>query len=191
MLSMRNMMKPSHLFTLAILTPVGLLALGSVSGGIWIALALIYLTILVSGFDQLIQQVIPAQEFPNGVGLSVTLALAHFALLPLVVFALAGDTQTMPEKLGLFFAAGLFFGQVSNANAHELIHLGGGAGRQLGRLVYASVLFGHHSTSHPAIHHRPPAQPAPFPWPPGRSRHNLPHPGRMCPQRHGLFREER
>ena len=58
------------------------------------------------------------------------------------------------EGVALFLAAGLFFGQVGNANAHELIHRGGRGFRLLGKWVYISLLFGHHCSAHRLVHHR-------------------------------------
>ncbi|MBE0414514.1 MAG: alkane 1-monooxygenase [Yoonia sp.] len=148
------MITPMRLFTLATLAPTCLIAGAAISGGIWVAMAVFYLTALTSILDRLVQIAAPTQEFPSGNGLSVTLALAHFALLPLVVAGLAGDGPGAWEKLGLFFAAGLFFGQVSNANAHELIHRGPRHLHRLGMWVYITLLFGHHTSAHVLVHHR-------------------------------------
>ena len=57
-------------------------------------------------------------------------------------------------KVGLFVAAGFFFGQISNSNAHELIHRGGRFMHRLGKWVYISLLFGHHTSAHVLVHHR-------------------------------------
>lgn len=154
MLTMRNMMTPMRLFTIVTLAPVCLIAAAAIYGGIWVGLAVFYLTALTSILDRLVQIAAPAQEFPTGNGLSVTLALAHFALLPLIVTGLADDGLGAWEKLGLFFAAGLFFGQVSNANAHELIHRGARHLHRLGMWVYITLLFGHHTSAHVLVHHR-------------------------------------
>lgn len=45
-------------------------------------------------------------------------------------------------------------GQVSNANAHELIHRSDRWLFGLGKWVYVSLLFGHHTSAHPKVHHR-------------------------------------
>ena len=160
MLTMRNMMTPMRLFAIATLAPAALIGLGAVFGGIWVALAVFYLTAFTSALDRLVQKVSPAQEFPNGDALSVTLALAHFALLPLVIVALAGESLSFWEKAGLFFAAGLFMGQISNANAHELIYRGQRRLHRLGMWVYITLLFGHHTSAHVLVHHRHVATPA-------------------------------
>ena len=145
------------LFVPITLIPVGLIGMATVWGGVWVALALLYLTALTATLDLIIARVakpLPDSEFPAATGLSVVLALAHFGLLGLVVWALAGDGLGWAEKLGLFAAAGLFFGQVSNSNAHELIHRPGRALHRLGMWVYVSLLFGHHTSAHPLVHHR-------------------------------------
>jgi alkane 1-monooxygenase len=50
--------------------------------------------------------------------------------------------------------AGLWFGQVSNPMAHELIHRSNRVRYGLGVAVYTSLLFGHHSSAHRLVHHR-------------------------------------
>jgi alkane 1-monooxygenase len=147
MLMIRNMTKQMRLFAIATLMPVGLLVLAATIGGIWVLGAVLYLTALTSALDRMISIISPSSEFPSGDGLSILLACAHFGLMPLVVLALAGDALTLLEKLGLFFAAGLFFGQVSNANAHELIHRSKRWLHQLGMWVYVTMLFGHHTSA--------------------------------------------
>ena len=145
------------LFATVTLIPVGLIGLGAVWGGVWVALALVYLTGFVATLDQFITRAakpLPDSEFPAATGLSVTLALAHFGLLGLTVMALAGAGLGLAEKLGLFAAAGLFFGQVSNSNAHELIHRPQRWLHRLGMWVYISLIFGHHTSAHPLVHHR-------------------------------------
>nr|WP_089994449.1 alkane 1-monooxygenase [Cognatiyoonia koreensis] len=150
-------MRSMILFSLATLLPVPLLALGAVSGGWCTALALVYLTGLTFTLDTLIKIVtppVPESEFPAANGLSVVLAVLHFPLLGLIVFGLAGDTLSTVAKIALFLAAGMYFGQVGNSNAHELIHRGARHLHQLGKWVYISLLFGHHTSAHPLVHHR-------------------------------------
>ena len=153
MLTIRNMNPAIRLFSVATLTPALLIGAGAVMGGIWIVLAVIYMTAFISILDRVIAHVSPDSEFPSGTGLNVILALAHLTLMPIVVLALAGDTLTTLEKAGLFFATGLFMGQVGNANAHELIHRSGRLLHRLGMWVYISMLFGHHTSAHVLVHH--------------------------------------
>ncbi len=147
-------------FALATLTPALLLALGAIWGGVWIAVALVYLTAMTSLLDRLIKRETQAGEAAFDNVLSVTLAFTHFALIPLVVWALAADHLSLLGKAGVFFAAGLWFGQVSNANAHELIHRSTHSLHRLGMWVYITLLFGHHTSAHVLVHHRNVATPA-------------------------------
>ena len=145
-------------FSIAALTPVGLLALASLFGGLWTVAALAYITALAFSLDQLVafarSPENPEAEFPDANALSVVLALAHFALLPLAVWALSNGQNIWWERLCIFFAHGLFFGQVSNSNAHEMVHRTDATLRRLGTWVYISLLFGHHATAHVKVHHK-------------------------------------
>ncbi|HRM75072.1 MAG TPA: alkane 1-monooxygenase, partial [Paracoccus sp. (in: a-proteobacteria)] len=85
---------------------------------------------------------------PGTDGLSVGLAGLHFALLIAGLAALSGDGLGPAARIALFLALGLFFGQVSNSNAHELIHRGSRGLFRLGAAVYVSLLFGHHTSAH-------------------------------------------
>ncbi|SEO02625.1 alkane 1-monooxygenase [Salinihabitans flavidus] len=145
-------------FTIATLTPVALLTAAALAGGIWPLAALLYLTGFTYAMDRLVRGAAARRgaggEFPAGDALSVTLGLAHLALVPLAVWAIGGPSGLSPAARVLaFFAFGLFFGQVSNANAHELIHRAARWPRRLGTLVYITLLFGHHASAHPLVHH--------------------------------------
>lgn len=147
------------LFAAATLIPLPLLVLAATFGGLWAALALLYLTVFTFALDQLIPLVMPnapeGAEFPAANELSATLAIAHFGLLPLGVWAVSGGSGLNGlERIACFMAFGLFFGQVGNSNAHELIHRSGRFLHGLGKWVYISLLFGHHTSAHPRIHHR-------------------------------------
>lgn len=145
-------------FSAATLIPVLLSICAALLGGIWPAAALIYMTILSYGLDMLVQWArdpVDAQaEFPAANTLSVILAFAHFTVLPLTIYALSHSQLTPWEKLALFLAVGQFLGQVSNSNAHELVHRSNRFLRHLGTWIYISVLFGHHASAHPKVHHR-------------------------------------
>ncbi len=144
------------LFTVATLTPLALICAASVYGGGWAALALLWMTGITAGLDELVKRVSPqhsGEEFPAVNGLSVLLALGHFGALGLTVWALSGDGLAPLAKVGLFLAMGLFAGQVSNSNAHELIHRGARGLHRLGMWVYISLLFGHHTSAHVLVHH--------------------------------------
>lgn len=142
--------------TVTLTAPV-LIALGAIWGGFWAIVALIWMTALVASLDELIAVTLPSvdgDEFPAADSLSVSLAVAHIILWVIVVAALAGWGDLMTwEKLVVFTAAGLFMGQVSNSNAHELIHRPGHWMRHAGRWIYISMLFGHHFSAHTLVHH--------------------------------------
>ncbi len=158
MIIIRNMTRPSF-FAIATLTPTLLLAIAALTGGIWVWLSVLHITVLVALIDRLAPTATEGTEFPAGDTLSVTLALGHFVLIILTMMGLTGDVLTTAEKIGLFFAAGLTFGQISNANAHELIHRSSRALHRLGMWVYVSLLFGHHTSAHLLVHHRHVATP--------------------------------
>ncbi len=145
-------------FALAALVPVPLLLAGSLVGGLWPWVALGYLTALTWVMDTLVARAAPdaaeGVEFPAADGLSVALGLAHLVLLAVAVTVLAGGHLTWPERIGVFLGHGIFFGQISNANAHELIHRGSRLLHGLGVAVYTSLLFGHHASAHRLVHHR-------------------------------------
>ncbi len=145
-------------FWIATTIPVVLLALGGLLGGLWAVAALVYMSGLIHVMDRLVQGAAAKTgddgEFPSGMRLSLMLGLAHFPLMVIAVLALAGVTGiSLGAKICCFLAFGLFFGQVSNANAHELIHKPARFARRLGMWVYISLLFGHHTSAHTKVHH--------------------------------------
>lgn len=145
-------------FWIATTLPVALLTLAGLWGGVWAVLALIYMSGLIHVMDRLIDGAVAKTgadgEFPSGLGLSLLLGLLHFPLLGIGVAAIAGLTEiSLGAKISCFLAFGLFFGQVSNANAHELIHKAGRFPRRLGMWVYITLLFGHHMSAHTKVHH--------------------------------------
>ena len=140
------------IYVIASLTPAALLAAACILGGIWPVLAVLSMTVVVFFLDKL-GRVIPVQE-ADGRWLSYTLAAAHFVLLLLGVWSLgAAPYLSGWDKLLIFFGLGLFFGQISNSNAHELIHARGRLPRRIGAAVYISLLHGHHVSAHLRVHH--------------------------------------
>jgi alkane 1-monooxygenase len=150
-------------FTLATLGMVALLALGLLGVPPFPAVALAYITVFTYFLDRiggLVGPDHPGAEFPAGDGLAVALGLLHFPLLYGGVVVLASDTGwSTADKVLIFIALSLFIGQVSNANAHELIHRTPRALRRLGVAVYSSVLFGFHASAHVRVHHQHAATP--------------------------------
>lgn len=146
-------------FALATLAPLPLLAAGLAWGGAWVLAALGYMTVLTAALDLLARRAAAdapeGVEFPGAGGLLVGLAVAHLIALPGAVHAVAGDSGLSGwERAALFLGFGLFFGQVSNPVAHELIHRGDRWLFRLGMAVYTTMLFGHHTSAHRLVHHR-------------------------------------
>lgn len=147
------------LFPVVTLAPLPLIALAAVQGGVWVVVALAWMTVLTFVMDQLVAVATPPDadpeaEFPAADLLCVALGLGHFALLALVVLAVGRGTHGFAADAGVVVAAGLWFGQVSNSNAHELIHRGARPLHALGKWVFISLLYGHHTSAHVLIHHR-------------------------------------
>ncbi|GAA4224322.1 alkane 1-monooxygenase [Sagittula marina] len=143
-------------FTLATLGMVVALTLAMTLGAPFALIALLYITVFTYGMDKLTALAAPDHpdaEFPAGDALSVTLGLLHFPLLYGGVWVLAEGDLALSDRLALFLALALFLGQVSNSNAHELIHRAPRWMRRLGVAVYSSVLFGFHASAHPRVHH--------------------------------------
>ncbi|MCU0802406.1 MAG: alkane 1-monooxygenase [Rhodobacteraceae bacterium] len=150
---------PMTLFAAASLAPLPLFAAGLWLGGPWVLAVFLYMTAFAALMDQALPFVAgdaeEGSEFPAADALLVALAIGHLAAFPTVVWAIAGESGLgFWEKAGLFLGAGLWFGQVSNPMAHELIHRGNRWLFRLGALVYVSMLFGHHTSAHRHVHHR-------------------------------------
>lgn len=153
------MPRPILVFAIATMTPVALLLIAAGFGGVFAWIAIGYMTIFTFALDELISYTTPeveeGVEFPAADELSIILAAAHFILLLVAVYAIAGHTELgWLSRLLLFLAFGMFFGQVSNSNAHELIHRSDKRLFTLGMWVYISLLFGQHTSAHRLVHHR-------------------------------------
>lgn len=144
-------------FAAATIVPVGLIGLAAWLGGVWPLLALLYMTLFTAALDRFVPRLLPeaaeGAEFPSGKNLSVLLGLLHFALLIGAVIATATVQTGILAKALTLIAAGLWLGQVSHPNAHELIHRGARGARYLGRAIYGSLLIGHHASAHLLVHH--------------------------------------
>ncbi len=146
------------LFAVAAASPLVLLVLGCVWGGVWVWLALGYLAGAVVVLDVCLPLVAGTSdtcEFPGSDLLLVGLGLGALAALPGVVWAVAGPSGLgLAARAALFLAGGLWFGQVAHPAAHELIHRRGRGLVWLGMAVYAALIFGHHASAHRLVHHR-------------------------------------
>jgi len=154
-----GMRSQTLLFAVATLTPLPLLAMAALHGGLWVWVALGYLTVFTFFIDELVafaeDDAAEGSEFPATGWLSLVLALAHFVVLALGVATISGALGTgITTQIGAFLAFGLFLGHVSLSNAHELIHRSDRVTFTLGKWIYISVLFGQHTTAHRMIHHR-------------------------------------
>lgn len=139
-------------YAAASLLPALLLGLACLFGGPFPLLALLSITLLVFFLDRLPRRL--AAGAGSGRAHSLTLAAVHFLLLPLGLWALARAPHLAAiDRALLFVGLGLFFGQVSNSNAHELIHAGARPLRRLGAALYVSLLYGHHVSAHLRVHH--------------------------------------
>lgn len=150
---------PMALFALASASPLVLFALGLWLGGFWAFAGFIYMAVFAVVMDQIsglfMGNAPEGAEFPAADGLLFGLACGHLIALPLIVWGVAGDSGLGGwQRVALFAGAGLWFGQVSNPMAHELIHRGSRALYGLGVAVYTSLLFGHHASAHRLVHHR-------------------------------------
>jgi alkane 1-monooxygenase len=150
---------PVRLFAAVTVAPIPLMIAAGFWGGGFALAALFYSAVFMALFDHLAGAALPdapeGAEFPASDRLSVALAFLHFPLLILGVAALSGATGLgWGSRMMVFLSYGLFFGQVSNSNAHELIHRSTRGLQALGVAVYTSLLFGHHASAHRLVHHR-------------------------------------
>lgn len=87
--------------------------------------------------------------------LSAILGAVHFLLLAAALYGLSGGAgYGFWGWLMAFLTFGIWFGQVSNANAHDLIHARDRRLRRLGMWIYISMLNGQHVSAHRLVHHR-------------------------------------
>jgi len=160
----QNPAQPVTWFALAAASPLVLFAAGAGVGGFWPLAALIYMAGLALVLDVMIAHATANApddtEFPAADALLVGLGWGQLAMLPLVVWAIAGPSGLTTTNRALLFAgAGLWMGQVAHPAAHELIHRGNRWMGRLGVAVYASLLIGHHASAHRLVHHRHVASP--------------------------------
>ncbi|MCE8525896.1 alkane 1-monooxygenase [Ruegeria pomeroyi] len=140
-------------YILASLSPYAVLGTACLLGGGWAWGALIWMTVYVAVMDKLPVRPLAATDWAGAQALPVVLAGAHFALLALAIPALAQGALSGLQAVALGVAVALCFGQVSNSNAHELIHRGDRWQHWLGAAIYVSLLFGHHTSAHMRVHH--------------------------------------
>ena len=141
-------------FAIATLSPAIMLAGGAILGGIGPFLGLCTMTVLVFVIDRAGKSRIADMDGKTGLVISILQALAHTLLWTVTIWAVAAsDHLSLLNAVVLVAGAGLYFGQISNSNAHELIHKANRRLRRLGIALYCSVLFGHHTSAHMRVHH--------------------------------------
>lgn len=139
-------------FALATLTPAALLVCGAFWGGPWIWAALFSVALLWLLMDRLSVPTSAEGAFPSGDGLLALLGALQLTHLPLAIWALT-DRLHGADWVAALIGFGLFFGQIGNPAAHELIHRADRRLRTLGQAIYIGFLFGHHSSAHRLVHH--------------------------------------
>ncbi len=138
----------------ASLIPAALILFGALAGGVWGWAILGYMTVHVWLLDRLDWSLGPREDAEGAARVfSVLLALVHLGVMPAAVWALAEGEFSWPQALAFWAGTGLFLGQVSNSNAHELIHRPGRSERGLGALVYVTLLYAQHVPAHLLVHH--------------------------------------
>ncbi len=137
-------------YIVATLVPAALLAAASVWGGIWALAAVLTITVVVFFLDKVTVEMTPSDA--DGHRLSEALGIVHFVLLALAIWSM-GQPMALIDKVLIIIGCGLWFGQISNSNAHELIHRNARWPFRLGAACYASLLFGHHTSAHRLVHH--------------------------------------
>ncbi len=145
----------SILFFLITLMPAPLLYLAVLQGGYWVPIALLYMTAFATFCDELFALDFAKSDNNHAarVILPILLGATHFALLPLAIHALSAAGISLIAKIILFLAFGLFLGMISHANAHEMIHRTNRLHSRMGKWIFISMLFGHHTSAHLLVHH--------------------------------------
>ncbi|MEM8978424.1 MAG: alkane 1-monooxygenase [Pseudomonadota bacterium] len=139
-------------------------ALAIILGGMWIWVAIAVFAVATPFFDVLLERPKPYRSHSlNSAAnpatawhtrLCYALGLAHFAVLIIGLWAVSQTPFVDWQSLALIGLMALYFGQLSNAVAHELIHSPQRAAFHLGKWIYISLLIGHHTSAHRLIHHR-------------------------------------
>ncbi|MCB1359712.1 MAG: alkane 1-monooxygenase [Rhodobacter sp.] len=141
-----------YAFAFATLLPAVLLTAGVIWGGVWIWLAPLSVGALWLAMDPFAVLAPGGGDFPSGDGLLALTGVLQLVLLPVAIWALTGRLHG-GEWLAGVIGFGLYFGQVGNPAAHELIHRADRRLMRLGVAVYVAFLFGHHVSAHRLVHH--------------------------------------
>jgi len=142
------------------LVPIPFLAMATFGSGLGGMAALVYLSLFAFLADESMFASTQGgdQKSPASAAFAeivpIILGTTHLILLPAAVHVLARGELTLAEQAAIFLAFMLFFGTISTANAHELIHRHDRLRHTLGKWVFTSLLFGHHTSAHLLVHHR-------------------------------------
>ena len=144
-------------FAIATLIPAILLGIASATGGLWPLLAILALWLFKAAQTPLAIFADPDGDpdigFPASAEHSTLLAVLHFALLIVVLWALGGTSGLNGlERLGILIAAALYYAQISHPNALELIHSDDRLNRWTGRAIFSSLCYGHFASAFPLVH---------------------------------------
>lgn len=138
-------------FAIASLLPVVLIAAALIWGGAWGWLSLTTMTTVVFLLDRLGREGAGTEKVRGHIALQCVLALSQFLLI--LGFGAAVPEMAWHEALSCTLSLGLFMGQISHPNAHELIHRNPRFLRLLGNWIYGTMLIGHHASAHLRVHH--------------------------------------
>ena len=158
--AMKTLARPAPVlaYGAAALFPALLLILGGIFGGLWVWAGFLWVAVISQSIDTLAARALPDPaenaDTRGADAVSLILAAAHLVLLVTTLAALSAAELAAVTRIALFLGTGMFMGQVSNANAHELIHRGSRLLFRAGALVYVTLLFGHHVSAHRLVHHR-------------------------------------
>lgn len=146
-------------FAVASLIPPLLLVAGALAGGLWPLTGFLCMTFVLTLGDRIARhlglQRAPLAQDVWTERLAQTIGALHFPFLAFAIFALSGRLDLDISGWILTFCGfGLWFGQVANSTAHELIHQSRRLSFRLGMWVYISLLYGHHTSAHRLVHHR-------------------------------------
>lgn len=145
-----------YLFAIATLLPATCLSLAALIGGPLVWAGALLMSVGCYAIDRLAHGDARREgsEFPAPDVLLTVIAALHLPMLGLAVWAVSvAPDLSVPQRAALLIGFGLFFGQVSHPNAHELIHRPSRVLRALGVMTYATLLIGHHASAHRLVHH--------------------------------------
>lgn len=135
--------------------------LGAVLGGLWVVGLPIYSWVLFSGLDA-----IGGKSDANADPETSEAELKYYSAITLIWCPLQflllfwmiwyvpqAEHLGLPEKITLFFGAGVVSGTIGITYSHELMHQKAASERWLGDILLAMVMYGHFRSEHLRVHH--------------------------------------